>query len=77
MAPCSLVGVDRRFRAAYYLHHQGEAQGSHLHTRRLENPVKDAGEPKTIPTSKKTHHNGILLDAKELGTYTFDYPLKV
>jgi hypothetical protein len=24
IAPCSLVGVDRRFRSAYRLHHQGE-----------------------------------------------------
>jgi hypothetical protein len=23
LAPCSLVGVDRRFRDAYYFHHQG------------------------------------------------------
>jgi hypothetical protein len=23
VAPCSLVDIDRRFRAAYYLHHQG------------------------------------------------------
>jgi hypothetical protein len=24
MAPCSLVAVDRRFRGAYCLHHQGD-----------------------------------------------------
>jgi hypothetical protein len=23
-APCSLVGVDRRFRGAYFIHHQGD-----------------------------------------------------
>jgi hypothetical protein len=23
VAPCSLVEIDRRFRGAYYLHHQG------------------------------------------------------
>jgi hypothetical protein len=71
IAPCSIVGVDRRFRGAHYLHYQGcdegstlvsfitlmmEAvrtsetsvysettrlyipEGSHLHTRRRENP---------------------------------------
>jgi hypothetical protein len=31
IAPCSLLGVDRRFRDAYSLHHQGdEAGGSYL-----------------------------------------------
>jgi hypothetical protein len=24
IAPCSLVGTDRRFRGAYYLHHEGD-----------------------------------------------------
>jgi hypothetical protein len=24
VASCSLVGVDRRFRGAYYIHHQGD-----------------------------------------------------
>jgi hypothetical protein len=24
VAPCSLVGVDQRFRGAYCLHHQGD-----------------------------------------------------
>jgi hypothetical protein len=32
--PCSLVGIDRRFRDAYCLHLQGEGS---LHIRRLEN----------------------------------------
>jgi hypothetical protein len=26
VAPCSLVKIDRRFRAAYCLHHQGDRQ---------------------------------------------------
>jgi hypothetical protein len=25
VAPCSLVDIDRRFRDAYYLHHQGDS----------------------------------------------------
>jgi hypothetical protein len=27
IAPCSLVEEDRRFRAAHYLHHQGDRPG--------------------------------------------------
>jgi hypothetical protein len=34
--PCSLYGVDRRFRGAVCLHHQGD-EGSDVHTRRREN----------------------------------------
>jgi hypothetical protein len=45
IAPCSLVEVDRRFRSAYCLHHQGERpdtrryipEDSDLHARRREN----------------------------------------
>jgi hypothetical protein len=40
VAPCSLVEIDRRFRDAYCLHHQGNdrniSEDSHLHTRRRE-----------------------------------------
>jgi hypothetical protein len=28
MAPCSLIKVDRRFRGAYCLHHQGDDGGN-------------------------------------------------
>jgi hypothetical protein len=51
VVPCSHVGVDRRFRGAYCLHHQGPEtsinfsvttwhyipEDSHLHTYRREN----------------------------------------
>jgi hypothetical protein len=50
IASCIIVGVDRRFRVAYYLHHQGDEtlvysetarrpipEGCHLHTRSREN----------------------------------------
>jgi hypothetical protein len=40
MAPHSLIEVDRRFRGAYWLNHQGAShisESCHLHTRRREN----------------------------------------
>jgi hypothetical protein len=30
-APCSLVETDRRFRGAYYLHHEGIDDGGSKH----------------------------------------------
>jgi hypothetical protein len=39
VAPCSLVDIDRHFRGAYCLYHQGDAlpEDSHFHTCRREN----------------------------------------
>jgi len=35
MAPCSLVGVCRRLRGVYCLHHQGDNDGGGTHLRNL------------------------------------------
>jgi hypothetical protein len=37
VAPCSLVEIDRRFRGAYRLRHQGDEDRRQLHARCCEN----------------------------------------
>jgi hypothetical protein len=39
VAPCSLVEIDRRFRGAYCLHHQGDV-GPHTHSRILPHSLE-------------------------------------
>jgi hypothetical protein len=38
VAPCSLVDTDRRFRGAFYLHHQGEKRSTGQEISSLLNP---------------------------------------